>query len=244
MPGKSTLKESDLYPPLRDFLVTLGYRVRSEVAGCDVTAVLNDQLVVIEIKRALTLDLLTQGIRRQRTADSVYLAVPAPTTEVLRKRHRAVYPVVKRLELGLILVDPNSVVPVKVAFHPIPYKPRRDKQARRALVREQANRSTDGNRGGSQGLPILTAYRENALVIALLLRRTGPSRPRDIRDAGGGGRTLTILSNNVYGWFERIDRGVYALSAQGETGLETYNSILPLLEQKLDGKGPGSVNKS
>ena len=123
------------------------------MAGCDVTAVIDDQLVVIEIKRALTLDLLTQGIRRQRAADSVYLAVPAPTTEVMRKRHRAVMPVVKRLELGLILIDLDSVAPVRVAFHPIPYKPRRDRTTRQALVREQAARTVDGNTGGTRGTP-------------------------------------------------------------------------------------------
>lgn len=233
MPRKPTLKESDLYPPLRDFLVTQGYRVRSEVAGCDVTAVIDDQLVVIEIKRALTLDLLTQGLRRQRAADSVYLAVPAPTTEVLRKRHRAVMPVVKRLELGLILIDLDSVAPVRVAFHPIPYQPRRDRAARRSLVREQAARTVDGNTGGTRGIPLLTAYRENALTIALLLHKSGPSRPRDLRQAGGGPKTQAILGHNVYGWFERIDRGVYALSAEGAAGLATYAEIVELLEKKI-----------
>jgi hypothetical protein len=232
MTGKPALKESDLYPPLRDFLVAQGYRVRSEVAGCDVTAVIDDQLVVIEIKRALNLDLLTQGLRRQRTADSVYLAIPAPRTETLRKRHLAVIPVVKRLELGLILVDLESVIPVRVAFHPIPYRPRLDRRARRALVREQAARSVDGNTGGTRATPLLTAYREKALTIALLLKQNGPSRPRDLRD-GGGPKTQSILSHNVYGWFERIDRGVYDLSTKGAQGLSTYAPIVELLAKKL-----------
>lgn len=235
MSSQAKRKESDLYPPLRDFLVAQGYRVRSEVAGCDVTAMLDDQLVVIEMKKSLSLDLLTQGLKRQRTADSVYLAVPAPGTEVMRKRHRAVYPVVKSLELGLILIDPDSVVPVKVAFHPIPYRPRRDPKARRALVREQAARTIDGNTGGTRGTPLLTAYREDALTIALLLSKNGPSRPRDLREGGGGSKTQAILGHNVYGWFERIDRGIYALSAEGEEGLATYASIVDLLKKKLPG---------
>jgi hypothetical protein len=230
---KTGLKEMDLYPPLRDFLVAQGYRVRSEVGSCDVTATRDEILIVIEIKRSLTLDLLVQGIKRQRAADSVYLAVPAPDTDLLRKRHRAVHPVVRRLELGLILINTDSTVPVQVAFHPIPYKPRRDKRTRKALVREQAGRSIDGNQGGSRGTPLLTAYRENALTVALLLQTKGPSRPRDVRDAGGGPKTLGILSNNVYGWFERIDRGIYALSAEGERGLATYRGVVRLLEKKV-----------
>ena len=230
---KTGMKEADLYPPLRDFLTAQGYRVRSEVGDCDVTATRDGALTVVEIKRSLTLDLLVQAIKRQRVADSVYLAVPAPTTRLLQKRHRSVAPVVKRLELGLILIDPESAVPVQIAFHPIPYKLRRNRNQRQALIREQAARSTDGNRGGSQGLPLLTAYRENALLIALLLKNHGPSRPRDIRDLGGGPRTLTILSSNVYGWFERIDRGIYALSAEGERGLATYQEVVQLLEHKV-----------
>lgn len=227
--GPGITRESDLYPPLREFLLAQGYRVRSEVAGCDVTATRDGLLVVIEIKRSLTLDLLAQGLGRQRAADSVYLAVPAPLTDLLRKRHRSIYPVIKRLELGLILINPKSAVPVQVAFHPIPTRIRRNKRARLALVREQAGRTTDGNLGGTRGVPLLTAYRENALRIALLLKEKGPSRPRDIRDLGGGGHTLAILSRNVYGWFERLDRGIYGLSARGNEGLETYHDVVRLL---------------
>ena len=234
MSGRAPFRESDLYPPLRDFLESQGYRVRAEVGGCDVTATRNGLLVVIELKRALTLDLLTQGFNRQKAADSVYLAVPAPVTDLLRRRHRAVYPVIKRLELGLILINLDSALPVQVAFHPIATQPRKNTQKRLALVREQAARSIVGNQGGTRGIPLLTAYRENALKIALLLRRNGPSRPRDIRDQGGGPRTLAILSSNVYGWFERLGRGLYGLSAGGQEGLETYGEVVTLLTDRLE----------
>src|SRR5687767_1100498 len=78
-------RECDLYEPLRDYLTEQGYTVRSEVRGCDITAVRGDELVVIEMKRGLTLDLLIQGAERQRVADSVYLAVPKPRPQRTRE---------------------------------------------------------------------------------------------------------------------------------------------------------------
>ncbi len=39
-------KETDLYPPIRDFLTAQGYTVRSEVNHCDITAVRGDELSI------------------------------------------------------------------------------------------------------------------------------------------------------------------------------------------------------
>ncbi|MCP4244022.1 MAG: hypothetical protein GY772_26015 [bacterium] len=71
MLARNTLKETDLYPPLHDYLVAQGYTVRSEVNDCDVTATKDEDLIVIEIKRSLNLTLLAQAARRQRITDSV-----------------------------------------------------------------------------------------------------------------------------------------------------------------------------
>ena len=49
---------------------------------------------------------------------------------------------------------------------------------------------------------------------------TAPGRPRQLRavapDAG------QILLRNVYGWFERVQRGVYRLTALGEAALQRW----------------------
>ena len=67
--------------------------------------------------------------------------------------------------------------------------------------------------------PIMTAYRQQALACAALLR-SGLSRPAELRavapDAG------QILLRNVYGWFERQGRGVYRLTAAGEAALDRW----------------------
>ena len=62
----------------------------------------------------------------------------------------------------------------------------------------------------------MTAYRQQALICAALVAN-GPSRPRDLKvtvpDAP------KILLDNVYGWFVRIERGVYGLTDQGRAAL-------------------------
>ena len=43
-----------------------------------------------------------------------------------------------------------------------------------------------------------------------------------LRAAADAPRAARILQQDVYGWFERIDRGVYGLSPAGRRGLETF----------------------
>ena len=70
--------ERDLYPPVKALLESLGFTVRGEVNGCDVVAVRGDDLVIVELKRAVNLELLLQAVDRLRLTDAVYLAVEAP----------------------------------------------------------------------------------------------------------------------------------------------------------------------
>ena len=72
------LLESDLYGPVRSYLEGLGYDVKGEVKDCDVAAVRDGELIVVELKRGFTLELVFQAMDRQRVADGVYVAVPLP----------------------------------------------------------------------------------------------------------------------------------------------------------------------
>lgn len=70
----------------------------------------------------------------------------------------------------------------------------------------------------------MTAYRQRALACAARLCM-GPARPRDLRAAApDAGR---ILLRNVYGWFERIQPGLYRLSAHGEAAAQYWSATLP-----------------
>ncbi len=231
---RRTLRERDLAPPIYGYLHANGYEVRSEVGDCDIAAVKDGELVVIELKRTLSIELLLQATQRQRTADSVYVAVPFPPGGTATKRFRRLSHLLRRLELGLILVSPSPVAPrMEVLFHPMPFARKRDTRRRRAILTEMAGRSADFNWAGSVRKPLVTAYRESSIFIACCLERYGATTPARLRSCGTGSKTLAILSANYYGWFERVERGVYALSAAGIASLEDYAQLSALYRRRL-----------
>jgi hypothetical protein len=206
------MKEIDLYKPIQDYLIQNGYTVRSEVKHCDITAIRGNDLIIIELKRNLSIDLLLQATQRLKITESVYVAVPTPNEGPYSKRWRKIQQLLRRLELGLILVSPKkSIDKVKILFHPTPYTKKTYKKSKRAVLQEIENRVFDENQGGSVGRKLMTAYRESAIQIACCLEHFGPMSPKELRKLGTCTKTQSILYNNHYGWFERIDTGMYRL---------------------------------
>jgi hypothetical protein len=188
-----------------------GYEVKGEVTGCDVVGVRGDEPpVVVELKRAFGLALVLQGIDRLALTDAVYVAVgtwprrPGPIRRLCR-----------RLGLGLIVVSHGQA---EVVTDPVPYRPRKSRARTTRLLDEHRRRVGDPTTGGSVRRPIMTAYRQEALRCAAHLQG-GPARLRDLRATGDVPRAAGILQSNVYGWFERVERGVYALSPRGRSAL-------------------------
>jgi len=239
MTAKQPRRETDLYEPVRDYLIQNGYTVRSEVINCDMTAVKDDDLIVIELKRSANIELLIQATERQRITDSVYVAIPTPKTR--GSRWRGIQRVLRMLEVGLMVVSFKTKVPkVKVVFDPLPYARKKTKRRRRAVLKEIAERSGEYNVAGSTRKKVITAYRENAIHIACCLENFGAMSPKRLRSIGTGDKTLSILSNNYYGWFQRIDRGVYELTASGKTELSEYPLLLKRYYQMIEELGDSS----
>jgi hypothetical protein len=229
---KRPLKETLLDAPVRSWLKEQGYRVRGEVGGCDLVATKGEEMVVIELKLGFNTALLIQATQRQKLTDSVYVALLRPESGFSSQRWKGIRHLLRRLELGLILVDPEGGLSgVQVVFHPVPFQPRRDKKRQRAILREAAGRTEDYNLGGTTRRKIVTAYRESALVVACLLEHFGPLRPRDLRALGTGPKTLSILADNHYAWFERIDRGLYALKASAPAQMQAFPDLLAACRQ-------------
>ncbi len=211
------LAETTLYAPVKAFLERLGFTVKGEIRGCDVVAVRAGEkpmVVVAELKLAFTLELLLQAAERQASADEVWLAVAA--TRRGRDRDRRAHRLCRLIGLGLLAVDPRGRVEVLVEAGP--YRPRVNTRKRNLIVREFTKRRGDPMEGGGSRRQVMTAYRQQALDCAEALR-DGPRRPRDLRpampDAGA------ILLRNVYGWFERVETGLYRL---GPLGLEALGT--------------------
>jgi len=208
--------ESDLYAPVKALLEGQGYVVKGEVRGCDVVAVRGGEPpVIVELKRAFGLGLVLQGVDRLAVSDRVYLAVGQ-----WPKRMRNVKKLCRRLGLGLMVV---VAARADIVLDPVPYRPRLNKRKTGRLLGEHARRVGDPNRGGSTTrVPMMTAYRQEALRCAELLASNGPMKLAALRTAADAPRAATILQQDVYGWFERVERGVYTVSPAGRRGLKMF----------------------
>ncbi|MDE6922033.1 MAG: hypothetical protein K2P01_00615 [Oscillospiraceae bacterium] len=228
------LLEQDLYGPVRDYLEGLGYQVKGEVKDCDITAMREDELIVVELKRGFTLELLYQAMDRQRVADGVYVAVPLPKRGYMAPHIREMQSLCRRLELGLIFVGftQRGVPQLDVAVHPKEASaPRRDKKRRLAVIREHQSRTGSANTGGVARKKILTAYKEQTLRTARLLRDHGPAMAEDVKRMGGPANAAAILGRNVLGWFDRESapggrKYLYRVNQKGLEALELYGDVL------------------
>jgi hypothetical protein len=208
--------ESDLYAPVKALLEGQGYEVKGEVRGCDVVGVRGaEPPVIIELKRSFGLGLVLQGIDRLAMSERVYLAVGE-----WPKRWKNVRKLCRRLGVGVIIVAGDQA---DVVLDPEPYRPRLDKRKAGRLLGEHQRRVGDPNRGGSSTkVPMMTAYRQQALRCAELLATNGPMRLAALRQAADAPSVARILQDDVYGWFERVERGVYGLSPAGRRGLQSF----------------------
>ena len=209
--------ESDLYAPVKALLEGQGYVVKGEVRGCDVVGVRGEEPpVIVELKRSFGLGLVLQGVDRLALSDRVYLAVGQ-----WPKQMRDVKKLCRRLGLGLMVVVAGRA---DIAFDPEPYKPRQNKRKAGRMLGEHARRVGDPNLGGqAMRAPLMTAYRQEALRCAELLAANGPMKVAALRKAGDAPKAAQILQQDVYGWFERVERGVYAITPKGREGLERFD---------------------
>lgn len=223
--------ETDLYAPVKAFLEGQGFVVKGEVHGCDLVAVRGaEPPVIVELKKRFTLELVLQGVDRLAVTDAVYLAVPQPGRKASGPSpyDSDVKKLCRRLGVGLLVVDMARAGghEVEVLLDPTPYQPRKDRKRTARLLGEHARRAGDPNRGGSTRVPIVTAYRQDALRIARILHAHGPLTIKALRDHGAPADVSTILRRDVYGWFERVARATYALTEAGARGLDTFAHAL------------------
>jgi len=228
--------ETDLATPIQTFLISQGFIVHSEVRHCDIVATKNDRLVVIELKLSCSINLLIQATKRQQITNDVYLAFPKPNSREMRSsRWKEVLQLIKRLELGLLLVSLTTLPPsVEIIFHPLPCQPKRKPHERQAILEEIAGRFEDYNRAGSTQRKIYTAYREEAIFISCCLAKFGALSPQALRKLGASPKAGSILSHNYYDWFERVTHGIYNLKPLGKKALSEYPELTRKINAKLD----------
>jgi hypothetical protein len=228
------MKESDLYPPVRRYLEAQGYSVHSEVAGCDIVAKRGDEMLVVELKRKISLALLAQAAERKKISDSVYIAVPVPAGRRVPGNFRRTKALLRRLEIGCILIEElKTKRKIRTVLHPLPFTERKSPKKTRAVLREIDGRFAEFDLAGQPSTrERIGAYKQQAIETAFLLRRYGPLSPKALREHGSSEKTQQILSANVYGWFERPRRGIYRLAAAGEEALDRYPEVIAALRRQ------------
>ncbi len=211
--------ETALYLPVKRFLEKLGFEVKGEIGGCDLVALSGDEppiVVVGELKLSFNLELLLQAVDRAPACDEIWLAARLSERGKGRESDVRYRNLCRRLGYGMLAVTKSGQVEVIVSPTNLP---RRDPKRRSRLVAEHRKRQGDPAPGGSTRLPIMTAYRQQALACAEALSH-GPRKVRDLRPSIP--EAPKILLHNFYGWFERVERGVYKLTDTGRGALKRW----------------------
>jgi hypothetical protein len=220
-------KESDLYEPVKRHFVGRGFTVRGEVLHCDLVALDSDDTVhIVELKLTCNLTVLLQAVARLNVSHFVYIAIPQPSKRQ-QPHWRELLKLCQLVGIGLLTVTflrDGAFVTEQVPARRSEQRANQKKQA--ALVRETKARSGDYNIGGTNKTKRLTAYRQLALLCAHHIAVSGPSSPKQLRVALLQDKVSALLQANVYGWFERISKGMYGLTEMGQQALIEFDYVL------------------
>lgn len=230
--------ETDLYEPIKAYLEGEGYRVQAEVKGCDVVATRGEDVLIVELKRQFNLKLLFQAIQRQQVCSSVFLAFPLTKAMASRKRINEIKALAKRLHLGLMIVhDRPSGYAVEVPLVPDFQVFRVNVKAQKAFLKELYSREHSVNTGGMVKRKIVTAHKERGLAIAAFLRVHGPQNIEAVATYMGQSKAMAgqALRANHYGWYLRIEKGIYAFDPSGESDFRNYGDLVTFYELRAQG---------
>lgn len=214
--------ETSLYSPVKRFLEGLGFVVKGEIGGCDVVALSDDAppiVVVCELKLQFSMELVLQCVERAAACDEVWLAACVSKRGKGREADPRFRALCRRLGFGLLGINGNG--DVEVLLSPTALAPRRDPRRRSRLVDEHNRRRGDPSAGGGSRQPIMTAYRQEALACAAAMADQ-PRRPRDLKPTMPN--VQKILRRNVYGWFARVERGLYEVTPAGQEALGRWHA--------------------
>jgi hypothetical protein len=219
-------RESDLYPPLKAFFEARGLSVKGEIGAVDLVAMGGDEPVIVEMKLRFSLALYHQAVARLAMTSQVWLAVLRPEGKQARRAIKDNVALCRRLGLGLLTVRARDGF-VEPLAEPGLHAPRKSAVKKKRLEAEFKRLQGDPNAGGATRHGIVTGYRQDALRCAAYLAEYGPSRGAAVaRDTGVPGATR-IMADNHYGWFERVETGVYRLALAGRRGLADWDGALP-----------------
>jgi hypothetical protein len=212
-------RETELFNAVYHFFNDNGYDVRAEVNKCDVVAIKDDQIVIIELKLKLNMELILQLADRLRFTKDVYACIPKKEINLFTKKGKHKMHLLRTLGVGLLGVSQEGDnYTIKELLKPQVRDPevlrKRNKRKQNALIKEFQGREKLSNVGGSTRVVINTAYRALATKIANYIDDKEVST-KELREHFNNPKVVQMLQKNYYGWFERVDRGIYKLTEKG-----------------------------
>ncbi len=227
------MKESDLFEPIKIHFETLGFKVDGEVGDCDMLMTDGQEHIVIELKNDLNFKLFLQGVKRQKVFEKVYLAIWSPKNLSSKLFRDKVY-LLNRLGLGLILVSKRAKkvnIYYEPIVHPVENYRIRNKKVKKRNIKELNGRRSRNNVGGVKGKKILTAYKEDSLLVLDILEKEGELKASIIKSKTGIDRAYDIVYNNYNDWFVKVDKGIYGLTEKGHNACKDNTLLIEKMKK-------------
>ncbi|MBR6302720.1 MAG: hypothetical protein IKR35_02595 [Lachnospiraceae bacterium] len=226
--------ERDLFGPVKEYFEKQGYICDGEVEDIDLYMERGEEHVAVELKVDLDFKALRQAALRQKYVETVYIAVFKPKS-LKNTAYRDKLYLLKRLGIGLLLVSKRSLE-VQVANEPVVTElsvyQRQNQNKKKKLNAEFSKRRTKNNVGGVRGEKLISAYREDALlVLDACAELGGEVKGREVRKLCNIEKTADILRADYYGWFEKIETGVYRVTDAGYAALEEFEDTVYKLKR-------------
>ena len=109
---------------------------------------------------------------------------------------------------------------------PEQYNPRKSAKKSKQIMKLFERLDGDPNSGGATRHGLVTGYRQDALKCATFLAISGASRGAVVAKETGVESATSLMRNNVYGWFDKVEQGVYALNSTGKKGLTDWADVI------------------
>lgn len=222
------MREEDLFLPIKLYFEAFGYNIDGEVGHLDMLCEKDGQFIAIELKNDLNFKIFMQAAKQQKLFESVFIGCWTPKNLRSRAFSDKVY-MLNRLGIGLILVSARTkevTVFCEPIEHSISSYTARNRSKKNRMVQEFTARRMKNNTGGIHNKKLVTAYRENSLIVLGFLFEHGPSKASTIKKLMHINNAYAIVYQNHYDWFEKVDNGVYNLTQKGVAAFEAEKELI------------------
>lgn len=222
-------KETELYLPVQKYFADMGFKVDAEVRDCDVVATKENIVVICELKRGFTIELVYQLVQRKKLTPYVYAVIPRPKN-MRSAAFRKKLDILRALDCGLIVVL-NSTKRVDMILQPRGEDTDAKKYRRKGIEKETKTRKVSLNLGGQSRRKIVTAHKESVIAALCYIEKYGTIKTRECKD-----NIKNVLQKNHYNFFVRIEKGVYTASESGRNFLneKDYSDVVEFYRNEVE----------